>query len=118
MRSALLQGLLSTVNPALWARAHVNDHQPFTDWLSQQSAGLGRTSVVDLCIAWARGLDWADGVVVGCDSLAQLDNTVQVFNQPALNLKEIDNLRALRPQLDPISLDPTRWKANQKVIET
>lgn len=118
VRSALLQGLLSTVNPALWARAHVNDHQPFTDWLSQQSAGLGRTSVVDLCIAWARGLDWADGVVVGCDSLAQLDNTVQVFNQPALNLKEIDNLRALRPQLDPISLDPTRWKANQKVIET
>ncbi|ANK80007.1 MAG: hypothetical protein TEF_03785 [Rhizobiales bacterium NRL2] len=114
VRSALLQGLLSTVDPALWARAHVDDPHPVSDWLSRQAAILGRTGVVDLCLAWARGLDWADGVVVGCDSLAQLKNTVELFNQPALKRQEIDALSLTRPFLDTRSLDPARWAAKQR----
>jgi spore coat polysaccharide biosynthesis protein SpsF len=69
VRSALLQGLLGNNNPNLWRRAHVPDTGPVTSWLARKAASLGRESAVVLCLAWARGLDWADGIVVGCDSL-------------------------------------------------
>lgn len=110
VRSALLQGLLATEDPDLWRRAHVDDSRPITDWLAQKATMLGRESIVALCLAWVRGLDWVDGVVVGCDSLDQLHDTVQLFNAPALLHDEIIALAAERPRLDPISLDPARWQ--------
>ena len=109
VRGALLQGLLSTDDLRLWRRAHVADAGPVIDWLSDKAATLGQESIVALCLAWARGLDWADGVVVGCDSLMQLHETVRLFNQPALSPAEVEKLAAERPQLDPRSLDPAQW---------
>lgn len=111
VRSALLQGLLSTDDLNLWRRAHVEDASATIDWLEHKSAALGYESIVSLSIAWARGLDWADGVVVGCDSLEQLHDTVRLFNQPALPAQEISILNAERPRLEPRSLDPTQWQS-------
>lgn len=109
VRSALLQGLLSTSDPALWRRAHVENAGIVIDWLDGNAAALGRESVVALCLAWARGLDWADGIVVGCDSLEQLHDTVRLFNQPALSQEEIHALAVDRPHLELRSLDPAQW---------
>jgi spore coat polysaccharide biosynthesis protein SpsF len=111
VRSALLQGLLGCDAPGLWRRAHVADAGAVTGWLAQQAARLGRESAVALGLAWARGLDWADGVVVGCDGLDQLHDTVRLFNQPALTQGEIAALAAERPHLAPHSLDPAQWAA-------
>lgn len=111
VRSVLLQGLLNSRNTELWQRAHVAAPTPIIDWLSFQAAKLGRDSIVSLCLGWARGLDWADGVVVGCDTIDQLNDTVRIFNLPALSHDEIDTLAADRPYLDPRSLDPSQWVA-------
>jgi len=111
VRSALLQGLLGTVDAELWRRAHVSDSRPLTRWLARKADLLDKDSVVGLCLAWARGLDWADGVVVGCDNMEQLHDTVRLFRQPALTQDEISALAAERPHLAPHSLDPARWQA-------
>jgi spore coat polysaccharide biosynthesis protein SpsF len=111
VRSALLQGLLGCGDAALWRRAHVADADAVSGWLARQAARLGRESAVALGLAWARGLDWADGVVVGCDSLDQLHDTVRLFRQPALSRDEIAALAADRPHLAPSSLDPAQWAA-------
>lgn len=113
LRSALLQGLLATDDPSLWRRAHVEDAWSITNWLSCKAAMLGRESIVALCLAWARGLDWVDGVVVGCDSLEQLHDTVRLFSAPALSQDEIIALAAERPHLDPNCLDPAQWHAGR-----
>ncbi len=109
IRSALLQGLLTTGDANLWHRAHVADPRPVLDWLMHQATTLGQESVTALCLGWARGLDWADGVVVGCDNLDQLRDTIRLFNQPALSPGQIGVVNATRPQLDPCSLDPAKW---------
>ena len=111
VRSSLLQGLLTTDDKVLWRRAHVDDPRPVYDWLAHQAAALGQESVTALCLGWARGLDWVDGVVVGCDSLDQLRDTIRLFNQPALTQDQIDMVNGTRPQLDPRSLDPAKWNA-------
>jgi spore coat polysaccharide biosynthesis protein SpsF len=118
VRSALLQGLLSSDDLELWRRAHVEDARPVTEWLAHSATALGHDGPVALCLAWARGLDWADGVVVGCDSLVQLHDTVRYFNAPALTQDEIAALAAERPQLDPSSLDPARWQVTRKSEQT
>jgi aryl-alcohol dehydrogenase-like predicted oxidoreductase len=79
--------------------------------LARKADLLDKDSVVGLCLAWARGLDWADGVVVGCDNMEQLHDTVRLFRQPALTQDEISALAAERPHLAPHSLDPARWQA-------
>lgn len=111
VRSTLLQGLLSTREAGLWRRAHVEDAGPVLAWLAAKAAALGRDNVVSLSLAWARGLDWADGVVVGCDSLEQLHDTVRLFDQPPLSQEEISALAGERPLLEPRSLDPAQWRA-------
>ncbi|PKL94847.1 MAG: hypothetical protein CVV18_07635 [Gammaproteobacteria bacterium HGW-Gammaproteobacteria-8] len=110
VRSALLQGLLTTNDPSLWRRAHSEDARLITDWLARQAVDFRREGAVDLCLAWARGLDWADGVLVGCDSLVQLQETTRFFTKPALSQSEVAALAAQRPELDPRSLDPARWR--------
>ena len=112
VRSVLMQGLLSSADPNLWRRAHVEDPQTVTEWLSQQAAAFGHDSVVSLCLAWARGLDWTDGVVVGCDSLDQLNDTVRLFNKPALSQEEIKAVAVARPHLSTRSLDPAQWRTD------
>lgn len=109
VRSALFQGLLGCDEPDLWRRAHVADAGAVTDWLAAEAARLGRESAVALGLAWARGLDWADGVVVGCDGLDQLHDTVRLFNQSALSQDEIVALASDRPFLELQSLDPAKW---------
>lgn len=111
LRSSLLQGLLVTEDASLWRRAHIEDGRPITDWLSRKAAALGRDGPVALCLAWARSLDWADGVVVGCDSLDQLQDTLRHFNQLSLTPEEIAMLAVERPHLDVSSLDPAQWVA-------
>jgi spore coat polysaccharide biosynthesis protein SpsF (cytidylyltransferase family)/aryl-alcohol dehydrogenase-like predicted oxidoreductase len=109
VRSALLQGLIGTEDPELWQRAHVAEAATVISWLSRKAELLGRESKVALALAWARGLDWADGVVVGCDGLDQLNDTIRLFNQPAFTREEIALLVADRPVLEPHSLDPAQW---------
>lgn len=111
LRSTLLQGLLGRQEPDLWRCAHVADADAVTGWLARQAARMGREGAVALALAWARGLDWADGVVVGCDSLEQLHDTVRLFRQPALSRDEIAALAADRPHLPERSLDPAQWAA-------
>lgn len=117
VRSVLLQGLLSSDDAGLWRRAHVEDARPVTVWLAEKAAALGHSGPVSLCLAWARGLGWADGVVVGCDNLEQLQETVRHFNAPCLSQDEITALSAQCPHLDELSLDPAQWQTAHNTNE-
>lgn len=109
VRSALLQGLLTSEDPALWRRAHVTDPAPVIRWLDAMALDLGYADRITFCLAWARGLDWADGVVVGCDGLTQLHDTLARFDAPSLEAARIGQLAAQRPMLSDRSLDPAQW---------
>ncbi|WP_298864703.1 aldo/keto reductase [uncultured Sulfitobacter sp.] len=110
VRSALLQGLLTSSDAALWARANVSDAASVHRWLAEATRAQGRRDVVDLALAYVRGQDWIDGVVTGIDSEAQLHDTLSLFRRPPLDAKVIAALDASRPTLSHDTLDPARWK--------
>lgn len=109
IRSVLLQGLLTLDDAAAWRRAHVMNHEPIVAWLNEQATAYRKDDIPSLCIAWARGLEWADGLVVGCDNLSQLLLTMRYFESSALAGADIQRVRASRPPVSSETLNPAMW---------
>ena len=112
IRSALLQGLLTTRSNAAWRNAYINDHQAIFRWLIQMVEKLERDSIVDLCLAWVRAQKWADGIVLGMDDLNQLDENIQFFTRPVLTADQVKYVQETRPMLETCTLDPSDWKVD------
>ena len=109
VRSALLQGLLTTEDPDVWHRAHVTDPAPILQWLKAEAARCGQPDVVSLCLSWARSLPFADGVVVGCDTRQQLLATLKHFDAPTLSPDALATIERTRPSVPAGTLDPACW---------
>lgn len=109
IRSIFLQGLLLTSRHSLWARAHVEDPTPIMHWLNTLCQINARADIAGLCIAWARALDWVNGIVIGCDNLCQLKLNLQGFKEDALTQEMIELIRTTRPILPEKTLNPSMW---------
>ena len=108
VRSAFLQGLLLSRDPAHWARAHCADPSGGA-WLDQLAADFGRRDRVDLCLAFVRAHDFIDGIVLGCETPAQLAANLAAFERPVLSSAQMDDVRRTRPMVSEKVLDPSKW---------
>lgn len=109
VRSVLLQGLLVSRNPDLWRKANVRDPQGVWSWLDTMTQKLGRSSVADLCIAYATAHDWVDGVVLGMETIEQLNENLRMFENLPLEHKATNLVRETRPNPTDATLDPAKW---------
>lgn len=110
VRSALLQGLLTTAQPGLWRRARCESPNNVIAWLQQRASEHCGGDVVELCLRFAISQDWVDGVVLGLDTKNQLLQNLKIIEKdmwPADRLREIvDN----RPSVPAETLDPAKWE--------
>lgn len=111
VRSSLLQGLFASDDPQHWRRANVQDYTNVRDWMKLSAIELNRSSVVDLCLAYTRGLPWVDGVVVGMEDISQLMENISLFSRAPLLSNEVDFIRKTRPILGEDTLNPANWLA-------
>lgn len=109
VRSIYLQGLLLSGACDDWQRAGVDDPAPVRDWLARMVTDCGRDSTADLCLAWAQAQGWIDGIVVGADNMAQLDQNLALFRNPPLTQAQLKVIVDSRPAIPPSALDPARW---------
>lgn len=109
-RSALLQGLLTIDDPARWP---IPDHdlaRRCIGGLKNLAASLGRESVVDLSLAYARAQPWLAGIVVGAETAAQMAENVRLFRTPALTQDQARSVAAILPHPLPDQLlNPALW---------
>ncbi len=110
-RSALLQGLLLSEDPAKWHRAHVSDPKPICTWLKDTAMQYSDSSVLGLCLGWVQALDWVDGVVVGMDNLGQLGENLRIFSNPTLSNEALNTIRTTRPKFSEETLNPSMWSS-------
>jgi spore coat polysaccharide biosynthesis protein SpsF len=111
VRSALLQGILPSLDPAVWPAIPGVDAPGLIATLSRLAQELGRRSVLDLCLAYVLGHRFVDGVVVGMETIAQLDEHLRVFAEPPLDEQELSLVRNTVPSVPETLLDPARWPA-------
>jgi spore coat polysaccharide biosynthesis protein SpsF (cytidylyltransferase family)/aryl-alcohol dehydrogenase-like predicted oxidoreductase len=110
VRSALLQGLLPSLDDCLWFRANVDKPELIKDWLSEQVRISQRTSVVDLCISYVNALTWIDGIAMGMENMTQLIENINYFNRPPMRESQVEEIQKSRPRLTEASLNPALWR--------
>jgi aryl-alcohol dehydrogenase-like predicted oxidoreductase len=110
-RSIFLQGILAANDPAVWPRVEGVDAETLVADLARLAHAFGRESAADLCIAYARGQDWIDGLVVGLETCDQLDDNLRLFVKPPLAHEDCARVAASLPRVPVQLLDPALWPA-------
>lgn len=108
-RSVFLQGVLAARDPQVWPAVEGVDARALIALLDALASDFGRLSVADLCLAYARGQDWIDGVVVGMETEDQLDENLRLFVRPPLALEDCARIETRIPSLPEGLLNPALW---------
>lgn len=108
-RSIYLQGILAAEDPALWPAVHGVDAEGTLYMLSTLTELYGRISIADLCLAYVRGQDWIDGIVIGMETEEQLDRNLALFDAEAMTQAQIEDLEPRLPRFPDALLNPALW---------
>ena len=108
-RSVFLQGILAAGDASVWPAVEGVDAGALLQLLDGIAGDFGRESVADLCLAYARGQDWIDGVVVGMETENQLEENLRLFVRPPLTSADCAEIARLIPRLPETLLNPAQW---------
>lgn len=107
-RSVFLQGLLLSL-AEIWPEfSGINTHAVI-DQLNNITKMCNRESIADLCIAYARSQSWIDCLVIGMENIQQLDNNVELFQNPPLTADECAKIEEAFHNLPEQILNPALW---------
>lgn len=110
VRSVYLQGILAANDPQVWPKIAGVRAGDLVDLIAELAAVFDRESAADLCLAYVRGQNWVDGVVVGMETEDQLDTNLRLFLRPPLSPQDCAQLDARVPDLLPEALlNPALW---------
>lgn len=109
-RSALLQGILAAPSK-YWPRIPGFDTNATIRKLDELVHRLKRESRTDLCLAFVRAQERITSVVVGMETLDQLDENLRLFALPALSSDEYADAETYIAPVSERLLDPSQWIA-------
>ncbi|WP_316863008.1 aldo/keto reductase [uncultured Cohaesibacter sp.] len=110
VRSVFLQGLLTLDERVVFPTTpDPYDEGQVRAFLKQAADRLAGGDLIELCLRFARGLEWADAIVVGADSPAQIEQLVSIWNKGPFSVEDMNWIRASRPRLPVSFLDPAKW---------
>ena len=101
--------MLAANDASVWPQVPGVDAPKIIDWLNRSAAKFGRQSVADLCLAYVRGQDWIDGVVIGMETEEQLETNLALSARTPLAPADCAAIEASRPRVPEQLLDPARW---------
>ena len=108
-RSVFLQGLLAANDAAIWPQIEGVEPSSLLRLLVGLAEEFGRESTADLCLAYARGQSFIDGVVVGLETKEQLDANLRLCVKRPLTPGECALVEKRLPLLPERLLDPSQW---------
>jgi len=110
VRSVYLQGLcLKPVSELPEKIRQLPDVERVFPTLTSLRRSLDRSSLEDLCINYVRGFPELDTLIIGCESLEQLESNLQLLKFAPLNQDEIKVCQNTLSGLDESILDPRKW---------
>ena len=112
VRSALLQGLLVSMDERHWMRANVENVPHVKSWLLEQVATCQRANITDLCLAYVNAMPWVDGIALGLENMSQLRENIGYFTHLDLSEEQVKGIQMTRPRLSEATLNPALWRKN------
>ncbi len=108
-RSVFLQGLL--LHPARhWPTVDSFDVLTCIAKLRDLSREFRRNSVADLCLAYVRSQTWVTSAVLGCETMAQLEQNLKLFRTLPLTSEQCEELESSIAPVPAQLLNPAKWK--------
>lgn len=111
-RSVLLQGML-TLPAEAWVPVQGVQPQQLCDALDELVKSFGRADRVDLCMAYVRTLPWVTSLVVGMESLEQLQRNLRRARAPALSPAQMETVSGAFPALPEALVNPAMWSTTR-----
>lgn len=108
-RSVFLQGILAAEDSTVWPCIKGVDATALVKTITTLAEEFGRDGAADLCLAYARGQCWIDGVVVGLETMDQLEDNLRLFVRAPLDAHDCANVAARLPRVPARLLDPAAW---------
>lgn len=104
-----LTGLLTTKSVSEWP--FIDGVKPafVQNTLDVLSRELRRQSRADLCLAYVRGLDWVDGVLVDPASDSEWETITRLSTKAPLTPAECATVEDILPRLPELLLNPSLW---------
>lgn len=107
-RSILLQGLLR-MPASEWPLFPGVDAEKITNSLNKAVFELGRTDVVDLCIAYVRAHSWVHSIVIGAENTDQLLCNLKYVNNSPLTIEQCAYIDSIIPVVPEHLINPAKW---------
>lgn len=109
VRSIFLQGLLLSQHESLWRKANVVDSTSVRRWLDELRMRYQCNDVAELCIRYVRSQSWVDGLVIGMETVQQLERNIKAFQRPLFSESQLHIIESSRPHADRNTLNPACW---------
>lgn len=106
-RSVLLQGILAH-RAERWPAVKGFESSDCIRKLHAFVTKFGRVSIADLCFGYVKSLH-LNGIVVGCETLDQLDQNLYLFLRPGLTAEQAQELEQAFPATPVELLNPSKW---------
>jgi spore coat polysaccharide biosynthesis protein SpsF len=110
-RSVFLQGLLAADEPGLWPAVEGVDVPGLVTALDALAETMGRENPADLCVAYARAMPFLHGVVMGAETIAQLEANAALAQKTPLDEDEVHFVERFLPLVPEALLNPALWPA-------
>lgn len=107
-RSVFLQGILLHAADR-WPESDDYDARSCVKQLQGLARKFERTNVADLCLAYVRSQPWITSLVVGCETLGQLEQNLGLFRLPRLTVEQCEEVEHSLPVAFDDLLNPSRW---------
>lgn len=108
-RSVLLQGML-TLPAESWIPVPGVQPQQLCEALDDLVRLFGRADRIDLCMGYVRALPWVTSLVVGMESLQQLQSNLRLAQKSALAPEQMKTTAAAFPVLPDALVNPAMWR--------
>jgi spore coat polysaccharide biosynthesis protein SpsF len=108
-RSVFLQGLLAANDASLWPDVPGLDKAGLVVALDALAQTVGRDNAADLCLGYARGMPFLQGVVIGAETVSQLEANAALAEKPPLDPDECLFVERFLPQVPVCLLNPAAW---------
>jgi aryl-alcohol dehydrogenase-like predicted oxidoreductase len=107
-RSVYLQGLLAS-DAGFWPQVEGVDAPALVRTLRGLARDYDRENTADLCLAFARGQNWIDGIVVGMETETQLEENLRHFVRRPLSAEDCAAIQHHLPRVPETLLNPALW---------
>lgn len=108
-RSVFLEGLLANEDETIWPAIEGVDPPAVLALLRTVAGDMGRESVADLSLAYARGRDFIDGVLIDTETPEQIDLNLRLSLKTPLTLPQCWEVEARVPRLPVALLNRALW---------